>query len=505
MSAPSSHLPSRLRPKSDKPWSRIPSALLHPSSVSSQVRWASSNTDSDIEKASSTKDEAEQSPQSPDFATTFGFQSLAGLFVRPQSRARYSRPRERELEAEVAPKVDSPKITTVETSKPVVDKTFFRSYPTTKESQAYLADGPSSARSNARSKHFGSPYTTYEDPATPNLMKPATISGRKKPASRSEYNTRRTDHERQKAGTKPSANKSIGHSANAVRKPVWPNDSTPTTISSDTLHSEPAQPWGLGQKDLETITSLTAPFSSPLPETTTPTSTSISTSKSSPESQMSPSTPPPPSTTLTHVSPTGKAHMVSISTKPPTLRTAIATTHIVFSNPAPFTLISENSNKKGDVLGTARLAGIMASKRTSDLIPLCHPLALTKIDVDVTLVAPGKDYYVPIGRTPRTSKFGVVSIQTLVECVGPTGVEMEALVAASGAALTVYDMCKAVDREMRIGQSAVVYKSGGRSGTWATRKWVEWVGEGSLRERGLEVPEGSNAAVQGTDEGNGNG
>ncbi|PZW50807.1 cyclic pyranopterin monophosphate synthase subunit MoaC [Humitalea rosea] len=149
---------------------------------------------------------------------------------------------------------------------------------------------------------------------------------------------------------------------------------------------------------------------------------------------------------LTHFDATGAAAMVDVSDKAPTLRIATARGRVVML-PATFALVEAGRAGKGDVLGVARLAGIMGAKRTADLIPLCHPLALSKVTVDLTLVAPD-----------------TVEIEALVKTTGPTGVEMEALTAVSIAALTVYDMLKAADRAMRIEDIRVVQKSGGRSG-----------------------------------------
>lgn len=151
---------------------------------------------------------------------------------------------------------------------------------------------------------------------------------------------------------------------------------------------------------------------------------------------------------LTHLSATGEAHMVSIAHKQPTTRTARAVCTVHFSNPAALRLMREGGHKKGDVLGVARIAGIMAAKRTPDLIPLCHPVMLSHVGVGLE---PGRD---------------VVEVSATVTCEGKTGVEMEALAAASAAALTVYDMCKAVDKGMRIDGLRVVLKEGGKSGRW---------------------------------------
>lgn len=146
--------------------------------------------------------------------------------------------------------------------------------------------------------------------------------------------------------------------------------------------------------------------------------------------------------------------MVSISDKIPSKRVAKAACSVYFTNELACKLIKENQIKKGDVLGVARVAGIMAAKRTSDLIPLCHPIAITKVAVDLVVLE------------DEHSKNGRVEIEATVACEGKTGVEMEALTAASTAALTVYDMCKAVDKGMSIQGLRVILKEGGKSGRW---------------------------------------
>ena len=151
-------------------------------------------------------------------------------------------------------------------------------------------------------------------------------------------------------------------------------------------------------------------------------------------------------TRLTHFDATGAAAMVDVGAKPETQRSATAKVRVVMQ-PETLALIRAGDAKKGDVLGVARLAGIMAAKRTADLIPLCHPLALTSVTVD--LAPSGED---------------TVEITATVRLTGRTGVEMEALTAASVAALTVYDMVKAADRGRRIEGLRVGAKSGGKSG-----------------------------------------
>lgn len=155
---------------------------------------------------------------------------------------------------------------------------------------------------------------------------------------------------------------------------------------------------------------------------------------------------------LTHFDGDGHAHMVDVSDKPSSDRVAKATGHVTMAKDT-FDMITEGRAKKGDVLSVARLAGIMGAKKTSDLIPLCHPLAITKVGVDLTADPdlPG------------------IQITATVKTTGQTGVEMEALTAVSTAALTVYDMVKAVDKAMQIGGIRVTLKDGGKSGRYEAK------------------------------------
>jgi len=153
---------------------------------------------------------------------------------------------------------------------------------------------------------------------------------------------------------------------------------------------------------------------------------------------------------LTHFDQAGNAAMVDVSGKPVTARTATAKARVVMAAET-LAMIQQGSAKKGDVLGVARLAGIMGAKRTADLIPLCHPLPITSVKVDLE----------------TDTAANAVDITATVRTTGQTGVEMEALTAASVAALTVYDMCKAVDRSMRIEGLRVTHKAGGKSGEFS--------------------------------------
>ena len=154
-------------------------------------------------------------------------------------------------------------------------------------------------------------------------------------------------------------------------------------------------------------------------------------------------------TGFTHFDKEGKARMVDVSDKAETERVATAKGSVIMQ-PATLALIRDGGVKKGDVLSVARLAGIMGAKKTPDLIPLCHPLALTSVQVDLTL----------------DEARNAVDITATCKLVGKTGVEMEALTAVSVAALTVYDMCKAVDKGMQIVDIRLTHKSGGKSGTF---------------------------------------
>lgn len=150
---------------------------------------------------------------------------------------------------------------------------------------------------------------------------------------------------------------------------------------------------------------------------------------------------------FTHIDDKGKAKMVDVSAKPHTARTAIAR-GAVYMKPETLKMIIEKAIPKGDVITVARTAGIMAAKRTADLIPMCHPLNITSVAVDISMEE-GENRLV---------------IESKVRTVGPTGVEMEALMAVSIAALTIYDMCKAVDKEMTISDIMLIEKKGGKSG-----------------------------------------
>lgn len=152
---------------------------------------------------------------------------------------------------------------------------------------------------------------------------------------------------------------------------------------------------------------------------------------------------------LTHFNEQGNVHMVDVGNKSVTKRKAVAEGRITM-NPETLAMIASGTHKKGDVLSVARIAGIMAAKKTSDLIPLCHPLMLTRVNIELVI----------------EKESSAVRCEVTAETAERTGVEMEALTGLQIALLTIYDMCKAVDRGMEIHQARLVHKSGGKSGEW---------------------------------------
>ncbi len=156
---------------------------------------------------------------------------------------------------------------------------------------------------------------------------------------------------------------------------------------------------------------------------------------------------------FTHIDDEGRVRMVDVTAKKPTVRTAVAG-GMIYMNPETFDLIQNQKVKKGNVLETARIAGIMAAKKTSELIPMCHPLNITHIQVDF----------------PPHGAENCIGIEATVRAIDQTGVEMEAITAVSVAALTIYDMCKSYDKEMTISKIQLLKKSGGKSGTYIRKQ-----------------------------------
>ncbi|KAJ5551983.1 hypothetical protein N7535_000071 [Penicillium sp. DV-2018c] len=176
-----------------------------------------------------------------------------------------------------------------------------------------------------------------------------------------------------------------------------------------------------------------------------------------PCSRPSPSLPTTSDADLPHLTPSKTVHMTQITEKPETKRVATAACTVSFSNPRPWDILQKGQHShKGDVFSVARIAGIMAAKRTPDIVPLCHPgIGITGVEVSVDLVEPGQD-----------GNYGAMNVVASVSCFGRTGVEMEAMTATMGAALTIYDMLKAVDKGMVIGSVRLLEKQGGKSGHW---------------------------------------
>ncbi|KEF56550.1 uncharacterized protein A1O9_06738 [Exophiala aquamarina CBS 119918] len=233
---------------------------------------------------------------------------------------------------------------------------------------------------------------------------------------------------------------------------------------------------------------LSEPVSTPPPPPTRP-SFSKTTENESEKSWASSNIQP-----LNHLNTSGEAHMVSIANKIPTTRSATARSLLLFSTPTTYQSLVSAQLKKGDAVAVARIAGIQAAKKTSDLIPLAHPsLAITGLNISIEPYAPGcepRDNIIHWRSRIKSTNRGGVYIQATVDCEGKTGVEMEAMMAASVAGLTMYDMLKGVDKAMKLTETQVIKKSGGKSGDWSydytSRRIVETVGKGG--SSGVEKP-----------------
>jgi molybdenum cofactor biosynthesis protein MoaC len=188
-------------------------------------------------------------------------------------------------------------------------------------------------------------------------------------------------------------------------------------------------------------------------------------SDSKQDTQTTPRSPALPTTSdtdLPHLTPSKTVHMTQITSKPETERLATAACTVAFSNARPFSILRKGQTHKGDVFSVARIAGIMAAKRTPDIIPLCHPgIGITGVEVSVELVEPANG-----NGNGNDNVHGAMHVVASVSCFGRTGVEMEAMTATVGAALTVYDMLKAVDKGMVIEAVRLLEKKGGKSGHW---------------------------------------
>lgn len=437
-----------LRTTSPAPrWFNIPTHLLSPTTGPAQhARSYSSDSKNPFKEGLS------QEPASPT-SRGFGFQSLTSLFHLPQS-GRYSRARVAETEPGVSngaarentsvESIDKPATTPIESTERKSNDGFFKSMWSTPSEAPALEH-----RGSLMEPHFSPSESQQLDPSTGRathgrLRVIRRLEGRVRPLKHGSFSLKR--------GRVPNP------FALSSKVESGPSDIPPNTPN----HGQ----WSLSASDRDTIESFSDPsVSMPAPK-------SIVT-----DSTLRPDSKP----ALTHVTPSGTARMVDVGSKAATKRTAIAHAFVRFSNPDPFRLISTNSNQKGDVLSVARIAGIMAAKRTADIIPLCHPIAISQVIVEITAVPPGTVG----GWFWDRNAHGIVSITSRVDCIGPTGVEMEALTSASAAALTVIDMCKAVDRGTGISSTKLMYKSGGRSGIYVRDRGFPL---SYYEDQGLEVP-----------------
>ncbi|KAI7108119.1 molybdenum cofactor biosynthesis prote [Hortaea werneckii] len=453
---------------------------------------------------------ANQSHQAPDFAP-FGFQSLSGLFEQPP-RIRYSRPKDPQDwqtisgGAESAAESSPPK-----PSEETEDRSLASTGPTAgveeepiepSEAAFRTQFGPEGQDSQSQEERKLSGHVDF----LPSLSEDKTLSPPEEPLSSKKSRnspSSRARHERHMdriwdRRRRGRSVKSSGQSLTSRKHPASSStaiqSSKPRQSNPFSLPSPPQEPSSTSFRRvrLDTSTPKQTAWGIPVNESASETQGA--------SDQLTKAAGPPlrarvaPSISgddrnlsehkLTHLTSSGDAHMVDVGGKAATRRVAIAFGYVRFSNPEPFRLVSENSNKKGDVLGVARIAGIMAAKRTSDLIPLCHPLPITKVEVDVQIRDPNS-----FSTLWKDNEHGIATIQAQVECFGPTGVEMEALTAVAAASLTVYDMCKAVDHLMRIETSRVVYKSGGKNGVDFLGQWARLMGEDFFKQRALELPD----------------
>ena len=417
---------------------------------------------------------AYSSDRKHDTGSEFGFQSLGSLFPTPPSPGRYSRPKERRAE-EAASKESEERAPTSEVQK---DSTLEKPY-----SRSASPPGPIESTSNEKNAaKIKASVEANEDKSREFTIR-RVDQGVSIPAGRTRerISTRRLQAPAKLRATRPTSDKSKVPNPFAA-KPKQNN----APAEAGTEDRANAKAWGLSQEDQDTVDSL---FDPKIPLVAKDASNSQAVAKTAENAPTATNGP-----RLTHVKPSGEAHMVDVGDKASTKRVAIAVAHIGLTK-AVYDQIVENGNKKGDVLGIARIAGIMAAKRTSDIIPLCHPLAISKAEVDVYLVPWCKPSKESNHFWMRTRDAGsLVAIQARVECVGPTGVEMEALMAVQGAALTIVDMCKAVEKRLTIHGAKVVYKAGGRSGVHVDPKWKQHVGDGNFETNG-ELKDGVNTLL----------
>ncbi|KAI7714993.1 molybdenum cofactor biosynthesis prote [Hortaea werneckii] len=468
----------------------------------------SGGEDSGEDVGESTK-RASQSQQAPDFAP-FGFQSLSGLFEQPP-RGRYSRPKDLQDWQTTSGGAESAESSPLKPSEETEDPSLASTGPTSvveeepiEPSEAafrtqFSPEGQDSQRQEERklSGHANFLPSLSEDKTLSPQKEPlSSKKGRNSPSSRARHerhmdriwDRRRRGRSVKSSGQSFTSRKHPASSSTAIQSSK-PRQSNPFSLPS--LPQEPSST-SFRRVRLDTSAPKTTAWGIPVEETPPETkgTSNILTEAARPALKarighsISGDDRNLSERKLTHLTSSGDAHMVDVGGKAATRRVAIAFGYVRFSNPEPFRLVSENSNKKGDVLGVARIAGIMAAKRTSDLIPLCHPLPITKVELDVQIRDPNTS-----STLWKDNEHGVATIQAQVECFGPTGVEMEALTAVAAASLTVYDMCKAADHLMRIETSRVVYKSGGKNGVDSVGQWARSMGEDFFKQRALELPD----------------
>jgi molybdenum cofactor biosynthesis protein MoaC len=437
------------------PWSQIPTHMLsmpHSGSFSPVRAYSSDSKDGT--------------------GLEFGFQSLGSLFRAPPSPGgRYSRPKERRAK-EAPSKESEDRAPAAEAQKTISapEKPYLRSF-----SPSETAESKMDEESVTQTKKVKSNATNVdsENGLIRRVEWDDSLEGASIPRTEVE-NSVPTGRRRERVPAKrpqvPAKPRTVRPTQSENKKPnPFPKKVEKTSGEAVTETRPNAKAWGLSQEDQNTVDSITDPSTPPIVKHSGDSREVSKLAETIPAAAGGPR--------LTHVKSSGEAHMVDVGDKASTKRVAIAVAHIGLTKTV-YDQIVDNSNKKGDVLGIARIAGIMAAKRTSDIIPLCHPLAISRAEVDVYLVPKvQKPSDLPYRVWQRTCPQGqLVAIQARVECVGPTGVEMEAFMAVQGAALTVIDMCKAVDKTMTINGAKLVYKSGGRSGTSRDLKWADAVG-----------------------------
>ncbi|KAI7580829.1 hypothetical protein KC316_g8780 [Hortaea werneckii] len=452
---------------------------------------------------------ANQSHQAPDFAP-FGFQSLSGLFEQPP-RGRYSRPKDPQDWQSISGGAESAESSPLKPSEETEDRSLASTGPASVVEEEPIE--PSEAAFRTRFSPEGQNSQSQEERELsgrvnflPSLSEDKTLSPQEEPLSSKKIRnspSSRARHERHMdriwdRRRRGRSVKSSGQSSTSRKPPASSStaiqSSKPRQSNPFSLSPSPQEPSSTSFRRvrLDTSTSKQTAWGIPVNEFASETqgaSNQLTEAAGQPlRARVAPSISGDDRNLsehkLTHLTSSGDAHMVDVGGKAATRRVAIAFGYVRFSNPEPFRLVSENSNKKGDVLGVARIAGIMAAKRTSDLIPLCHPLPITKVEVDVQIRDPNSS-----STLWKDNEHGIATIQAQVECFGPTGVEMEALTAVAAASLTVYDMCKAVDHLMRIETSRVVYKSGGKNGVDFLGQWARLMGEDFFKQRALELPD----------------